>query len=125
MLVNKGYPVIISETGVFTEDKKDINSIRQFLYSVFSISRSFDGMMAILLDISDKKYGIFNYYDRLKDKWYDEVIRDNFKKISQGNFLKFTDFSYKSNKDVVTNLNSKEELVLQIGKKKLKMLFLM
>ena len=61
MLVNKGYPVIISETGVFTEDKKDINSIRQFLYSVFSISRSFDGMMAILLDISDKKYGIFNF----------------------------------------------------------------
>ena len=61
MLVNKGYPVIISETGVLTEDKKDINSMREFLFSVFSISRSFDGMMTILLDTSDKKYGLFNF----------------------------------------------------------------
>jgi len=120
MFVDNGYPVIISETGVLTEDKKDINSMREFLFSVFSIAKSFDGMMAILLDTSDKKYGQFNYYDRVNDKWYDEVIRDNFKKISQGNFLKFTDFSYNSNKDTVTNFNNNEELVLQIGKKKIK-----
>jgi len=120
MFVDKGYPVIISETGVVTEDKEDINSIREFLYSVFSIARSFGGMMAILLDTSDKKYGQFNYYDRVNDKWYDEVIRDNFKKISQGNFLKFKDFSYNSNKDTVTKIDHNGELVLKFGKKKVK-----
>ena len=61
-----------------------------------------------------------NYYDRVNDKWYDEVIRDNFKKISQGDFLKFTDFSYYSNKDTVNNLNERGFLVIKIGKKKVK-----
>ena len=60
MFVDKGYPVIISETGVLTEDKKDINSIREYLYSVFSMAQSFDGIMACLLDTSDKKYGVIN-----------------------------------------------------------------
>ena len=120
IFVDKGYPVIISETGVLTEDKKDINSAREFLYSVFSMTRSFDGIMACLMDTSDKKYGIMNYYDRVNDKWYDEVIRDNFKKLIQGKFLKFTDFSYYSNRDTITNINYSGSLVLKIGKKKVK-----
>ena len=120
IFVDKGYPIIISEVGVLTEDKKDINSIREYLYSVFSISRSFGGIMACLLDTSNKKSGIMNYYDRINDKWYDEVIRDNFKKISQGNFVKLTDFSYYSNKDIVTELNNDENLCLKFGNKKIK-----
>ena len=120
MFVDKGYPIIISETGVLTEDKKDINSLREYLYSVFLMTQSFDGMMAILLDTSDKKYGIMNYYDRVNDKWYDEVIRDNFKKLAQGDYLKFTDFSYYSNKDTITNGNYNGVFHLKIGKKKVK-----
>jgi endoglucanase len=118
MFVDTGYPVIISETGVLTEDKKDINSVREYLYSVFSITRTFDGIMACLLDNSNKKYGVMNYYDRVNDKWYDEVIRDNFIKIAKGNFLKFTDFSYYSNKDTVTNINYDGNISIKIGKKK-------
>ena len=120
MFIDKGYPIIISETGVLTEDKKDINQAREFLYSVFSMTRAFDGMMACLMDTSDKKYGIMNYYDRVKDKWYDEVVKDIFKKLTQGEFLKFTDFSYYSNKDTVTNVNYSGSLTLKIGKKKVK-----
>jgi hypothetical protein len=120
VFVDKGYPVIISEVGVVTEDKKDINSIREYLYSVFSMTRSFKGIMSCLWDTSNKKIGIMNYYDRVNDKWYDEVIRDNFMKISQGDFLKFTDFSYYSNRDTVNNLNEKGFLVIKIGKKKVK-----
>jgi hypothetical protein len=120
MFVDKGYPVIISEVGVLTEDKKDINSIREFLYSVFSMTRAFDGIMACLLDTSDKKYGVMNYYDRKNDKWYDDVIRDNFIKMAQGDFLKFTDFSYYSNKDTVTNVDYNGYLVLKIGKIKVR-----
>lgn len=84
------------------------------------MAQSFDGIMACLLDTSDKKYGVINYYDRINDKWYDEVIRDNFKKISQGDFIKFTDFSFYSNKDTSTYLNSDGNLVIKIGKKRLK-----
>jgi len=120
IFVDKGYPIIISEVGVLTEDIKEINSIREYLYSVFSISREFSGIMACLWDTSNKKYGIMNYYDRVNDKWYDEVIRDNFKKISQGKYLKFTDFSFYSNKDTSTYLNSNGNLVIKIGKKKIK-----
>jgi hypothetical protein len=120
IFVDKGYPVIINGVGVLTEDIKDIKSIREYLYSVFSITRSFDGIMSCLLDNSNKKFGTINYYDRVNDKWYDEVIRDNFMKISQGDFLKFTDFSYYSNRDTVNNLNEKGFLVIKIGKKKVK-----
>ena len=119
MFVDKGYPIILSEVGVLTEDKKDINSTREYLYSIFSISRTFDGIMACLWDTSDKKLGNMNYYDRKNDKWYDEVIRDNFKKISEGDYIKFSDFCYYSNKDTVNNLNRNEYLSLKFGKKKI------
>ena len=120
IFVDKGYPIVINGVGVLTEDKKEIKSIREYLYSVFSITRSFKGIMSCLLDNSNKKFGTINYYDRVNDKWYDEVIRDNFMKISQGDFLKFTDFSYYSNRDTVNNLNEKGFLVIKIGKKKVK-----
>jgi hypothetical protein len=76
--------------------------------------------MSCLLDNSNKKFGTINFYDRVNDKWFDEVIRDNFIKISQGDFLKFTDFSYYSNKDTVNYINEKGFLVIKIGKKKAK-----
>ena len=117
LFVDKGYPIINHVVGVITEDLKDIESIREYLYSVFSIIRSFSGIMSCLLDTSNKKYGIMNYYDRVNDKWYDEVIRDNFKKISQGDFIKYTDFTYYSNKDTVYNLNQYGNLVIKIGTK--------
>ena len=120
MFIDKGYPVIISQIGVITEDKKEINSIREYLYSVFSVAKSFYGIMPCLFDTSDKKYGPLNYYDRVNDKWYDEVIRDNFIKISKGDFLKFADFSYYSNKDTVNNINENGYLAIKIGKKKIK-----
>jgi hypothetical protein len=120
IFVDKGYPIVINGVGVLTEDKKEIKSIREYLYSVFSITRSFKGIMSCLLDNSNKKFGTINYYDRVNDKWYDEVIRDNFMKISQGDFLKFTDFSYYSNKDSVYDVDEEGGLFLKIGKKKVK-----
>jgi len=120
IFIDKGYPIIISEIGILTEDTKETNSIREYLYSVFSAAKSFYGIVPCLYDTSDKKYGPENYYDRVNDKWYDEVIRDNFIKISKGDFLKFTDFSYYSNKDTVNNINERGYLVIKIGKKKIK-----
>ena len=36
-LFNKGIPIIISEIGVLTEENKDIKSIREYLFTVFSL----------------------------------------------------------------------------------------
>ena len=33
--VDKGIPVIINEVGVLTEEKKEIESIREYLYTIF------------------------------------------------------------------------------------------
>jgi endoglucanase len=64
--VNKGIPVIINEIGVFTEQKKEIESIREYLYVIFSISLDFNGIMPCLWDTSNKKFGDMNFYDREK-----------------------------------------------------------
>jgi len=35
-LVKKGIPIVISEVGVLTEDKKELESIREYLYIRYS-----------------------------------------------------------------------------------------
>ena len=54
--VNKGIPVIISEVGVYTEERKKLESIREYLYTVFSLSSDYDGIMSCLWDTSNKEY---------------------------------------------------------------------
>jgi len=65
--VNKGIPIIISEVGVLTEEKKELKSIREYLYTIFSISSDYDGIMSCLWDTSNKENGDMNYYDREND----------------------------------------------------------
>ena len=42
--LDKNIPVIITEAGVLTEEKKEIRSIREYLYVLFSISAEYKGM---------------------------------------------------------------------------------
>ena len=65
--VNKGIPIVISEVGVLTEERKKLESIREYLYIIFSISSDYDGIMCCLWDTSNKEYGNMNYYDREND----------------------------------------------------------
>ena len=87
-LVDKGIPVIISEVGVSTEEKKEINSIREYLYFLFSLSLDYDGIMCCLWDTSNNTFGDMNFYDRTNDIWYDEKIKNNFLQISKGTYIK-------------------------------------
>ena len=89
--VDKGIPVIIAATGVMTENNKEKESIREYLYFLYSLSLSLNGMIACLWYTSTI---VFNYYDRINDKWFDEEIKNNFKKISKGKYIKPFDFSY-------------------------------
>jgi hypothetical protein len=90
--IDKGIPVIISEVGVFTEEKKEIKSIREYLYVLFSISLDYDGIMCCLWDTSNKIFGDINFYDRTNDIWYDEKIKNNFLQISREKYIKPNDF---------------------------------
>ena len=84
---DKGIPVILGEVGVLTEEKKDKASIREFLYAQYSFAAAYDGFMSVLWDTSKNTAGDMNFYNRETDKWYDEKIRDNFVKISEGKYV--------------------------------------
>ena len=70
LFADKGIPVIISEVGVLTEEKMELESIREYLYMLFSLSSDYDGIMCCLWDTSNKKFGNMNFDDRANDIWY-------------------------------------------------------
>ena len=100
--VSKGIPIIISEVGVLTEEQKNLESIREFLYTVFSISSDFDGIMSCLWHTSNKVFWDMNFYDRENDSWYDVKLKENFIQISRGKYVKPVDFFIKTHFDTVT-----------------------
>ena len=122
--VDKDIPIVITETGVLTEQKKELESIRKYLYAEFSMSGSYNGIMSCLWDNSNKEKGDTNFFDRINNKFYDEMIGDNFKKISRGKFVKPTDYYISSKIDTVYMTNSEGYLEIKIGTKKvLKVIF--
>ena len=116
--VDKGIPVIIGEIGVLTEQKKEPESIREYLFAEFSMSESYDGIMTCLWDTSKKTIGDMNYYDKENDRWYDEKIRDNFINISKGKFVKPTDYYYVTNIQNIYEIDSLGCLSINFGTKK-------
>ena len=116
--INKGFPVIIAETGVLTQEKKEKNSIQEYLYAVFSMASSYNGIMACLWDTSQANFGEMKFYNREMDKWYDVKIRDNFKKISRGRFVNPTNFYIMSNKLTVNIPNSYGYIDVKFDSKK-------
>jgi len=100
--ISNGIPVVIGEVGVKTETTKELASIREYLYSVFSLSTEYEGIMACLWDTSNKDYGDMNYYNRLINEWYDDKIKNIFMKISKGNIVKSSDFYIYSNLEAIT-----------------------
>ena len=113
---DKGIPIILGEVGVLTEQNKEKESIRKFLYAEFSMSASYDGIMSCLRDTSS--FGDMNYYDRENDKWYDQVIKNNFKKISKGKFVNPKNYYFISNKDSVMSPDLDGTLYMKFGIKR-------
>lgn len=46
--IEKGIPVILGEVGVISEDQKEEDSIREYLYSVFALAWEFDWIISCL-----------------------------------------------------------------------------
>lgn len=95
--LDKNIPVIVDEVGVLTEDGKDIDTMKEYLYIVFSLVAGFDGMMCCLWDTSNKEFGDMNYYNRVTKKWYDEKIKKFLSKIAQGKYVSMWDFFINTN----------------------------
>ena len=122
--VDKGIPVIITEVGVLTEELKEINSIRNYLYALFTLSLDYNGFMACLWDTSNKNVGNMNYINRDANQWYDEIIRINFKKMSKGKYVKMTDYFIYSYSKTISTVDSNGNMAINIGNKKvLKVIF--
>ena len=117
--INKGIPVIFSEVGILTEQKKEIESIREYLYAIFSFSSAYNGIMSCLWDTSNKTFGDMNYYDRKNDIWYDEKIRDNFKLISKGKYINPFDFYLYNNIENISDADPDGNLNINLGNKKI------
>ncbi len=113
--IKKGIPVVITETGVLTEQKKNPDSIRQFIFSEFIFSADYNGVMSCLWDNSKKKYGDMNYYDRENDEWFDKQIGENFKIISKGKFVKPSKFFEPSNIDIIRTPIPEGHMHIKIG----------
>ena len=116
--ISKGIPIIITEVGVMTEEKKKLESIREYLYTIFSISSDFDGIMSCLWDTSNKEFGYMNYYDRENDAWYDEKLKDNFIQISRGKYVKPKDYFIKTHFETITMSYIKGGIELKISNRK-------
>jgi endoglucanase len=122
--VDKGIPVIINKLGVLTEEKKEMQSIREYLYMLFSLSLEFDGIMCCLWDTSNKAFGDMNFYDRTNDIWYDEKLKNNFLKISKRKNIKPKDYYINTNFKTSDILISFDTLLLTFDNKKVLKIFI-
>jgi hypothetical protein len=102
LFIDKKIPIVITETGVLTEQQKEKQSIRDYLHFVYSLSAVSDGIMACLFDNSNS--GEMRYYDRVQNRWFDEAIEEIFKKIAKGEFIKPTNFFFHSNLETIYSI---------------------
>ena len=106
IFINKGIPVIIGEASILVKSKNNNNSIRQFLYSLFSISLEIGGILPCLWDIPEKISDNMYYYDKDTDKWNDEKIRDILLNISRGKTIKSSEYYSMTNlENIIPNYN--------------------
>ena len=116
--VDKGIPVILNKVGVLTEEKKEIKSIREYLYVLFSLSLDYDGIMSCLQDTSNKTFGDMNFYDRTNDIWYDEQLKINFIQFSKGKYIKPKDYYINTTFKTTDIFLSFDSLTITIENKK-------
>ena len=96
--IDKGFPVIIGEVGVLNDYIKTNNSIEQMLYTLFSMSYEYEGILPCLWDnpFVSSIYKNF-YFDKVSSKWSNDKYQKIFNKISKGKFIKSLDYYYRTN----------------------------
>jgi len=103
IFIDKGIPVIFGEVGIRTKYNNNIDSNREFLYTLFSLTKEINGIMACLWDISEKISENNNYYNRETDSWNDEVIKKFINKISKNKGEKSSNYYILINLEVISS----------------------
>ena len=98
---DKGFPVIIGEVGFLNDYIKKNNSIEQFLYTIFSMSKENEGILPCLWDIpiasmTNSIYKNF-YLNKNNYEWSNKKYGIIFSKISKGKYPKIYDYFYLTN----------------------------
>ena len=75
--------------------------------------------MSCLWDTSNKLYGEYNYYNREKNEWYDEIIKQNFRNLYKGRYIKATEYYINTNLETKFNDNNEDHILMTIGSKKI------
>ena len=98
---DKGFPVIIGEVGILNENIKKNNSIEQFLYTIFSMSNDYEGILPCLWDIPISSMTNMansvhtNYYlNKNNYEWSNHKYGIIFNKFSKGKYPKTFDYYY-------------------------------
>ena len=95
---DKGIPVIIGEVGILNDYIIKNNSIEQFLYTLFSMSSEYEGILPCLWDIpSTSSINNSFYFNKESKKWSKNIYGKIFSKISKGKFIKSLDYYYQTN----------------------------
>ena len=97
---DKGFPIIIGEVGIINDNMKKNNSIEQFLYTIFSMSSEYEGILPCLWDIpiiseADSNYKNF-YFNKESKKWSNDKYLKIINKISKGKSIKSFDYYYQT-----------------------------
>ena len=99
-LMDKGIPIIIGEAGILTKNG-NANLFSQFLYTLFSMSYEYDGIMACLWDNSESNEENKIYYNRETNKWTNEKIKKSIQKISRGNNIRILEYYINTNIEII------------------------
>ena len=106
LFIDKGIPVIFAEVGILSKYNNNIGSNREFLYTLFSLTKEINGFLACLWDNSEKISEKSNYYNREVDRWNDEIIQKIINKISKDKGVKLSDYYIKTNSEVFVSYNN-------------------
>jgi hypothetical protein len=125
IFINKGIPVILGEVGILSKYNNNASSNREFLYTLFSLTKEINGIMACLWDNSEKISENNNYYNREADTWNDEIIKKIINKLSKDKGEKSSDYYIMTNLEVIisylnfyyTNISNKKLLKVMINAK--------
>ena len=100
MFMDKGIPVIIGEAGIITKNS-NANLFSQLLYTLFSMTYEYDGIMACLWDNPESNEENKFYYNRETNIWTNEKIKKSIQKISRGNFIRTLDYYISTNIEII------------------------
>jgi len=103
IFIDKGIPVIFSEVGILSKYNNITSPNREFLYTLFSLTKEINGIMACLWDNSEKISENNNYYNRETDTWNDEITQKIINEISKDKGEKTSDYYITTNSEVVVS----------------------